>query len=205
MYSSTLELDTELSAVNSVLSAIGQAPVTTLNFDNPEVSTIHNLLMETTRDTLNEGWVFNREQNYPLTPDADGHIAFPPNVLRLDMSDNYRFRETDVVRRNGYLYDKIGHTDVWDQKTYYFDIVWAWNYEDLPSVFQRYITHRTAMRAASQLVGNSELVQLMSQQEAILRTSCVEYECNQGDYTMFGHPDGSNYQPYSAFKALQRL
>ena len=30
--------DTELSAVNSVLGALGQSPVQTLNYENPEVS-----------------------------------------------------------------------------------------------------------------------------------------------------------------------
>jgi len=43
MASLTIDLDTELSAVNSILGAIGQAPITTLNFDNPEISFIHKL------------------------------------------------------------------------------------------------------------------------------------------------------------------
>jgi len=42
MATTTIDIDTELSAVNSILGAIGQAPLTTLNFDNPEVSLIYN-------------------------------------------------------------------------------------------------------------------------------------------------------------------
>ena len=42
MASTTIDLDTELSAVNSILGAIGQSPLTTLNFDNPEVAMIYN-------------------------------------------------------------------------------------------------------------------------------------------------------------------
>jgi len=48
MATTTIDTDTELSAVNSILGAIGQAPLTELNFDNPEVSFIFNLLRDAT-------------------------------------------------------------------------------------------------------------------------------------------------------------
>ena len=58
--------DTELSAVNSILGSIGQSPITQLKnttgsliSTNPEISFIFNLLVETTKDVLNEGWHFN--------------------------------------------------------------------------------------------------------------------------------------------------
>ena len=38
MATTTIEPDTELSAVNSILGSIGQAPLTTLNYNNPETS-----------------------------------------------------------------------------------------------------------------------------------------------------------------------
>ena len=70
----TYETDTELQAVNAILMAIGQAPVSKLydqegedfNFINPEISFIYNILQEVNRDVQNEGWVFNRENHYPL-------------------------------------------------------------------------------------------------------------------------------------------
>ena len=66
---------TELNAVNSVLAAIGQSPVTTLqDFENPETSFVYNLIQECSRDTQDEGWVFNREQYYPFTPNSDKNI-----------------------------------------------------------------------------------------------------------------------------------
>ena len=59
--------DTELSAVNSILGSIGQSPITQLRdtttgaliSTNSEISFIHNLLVETVKDVLNEGWHFN--------------------------------------------------------------------------------------------------------------------------------------------------
>ena len=66
-----LATDTELSAVNSILGSIGQAPITTLTYiqgqpdplTNPEIALVHNILMEVTKDVQNEGWHFNKEDN----------------------------------------------------------------------------------------------------------------------------------------------
>ena len=56
------KLDSDLSAVNSILGAIGQAPVTTPNYENPELGLIMNLLEETNVDVQTEGWYFNTEK-----------------------------------------------------------------------------------------------------------------------------------------------
>ena len=63
MATSTTDTDTNLSAVNSILGSIGQSPITTLNYQNPEVSFIFNILTEVNKDVQNEGWHFNTEYN----------------------------------------------------------------------------------------------------------------------------------------------
>jgi len=200
---STTSLDTELSAVNTILGSIGQAPVTSLDFDNPEISYVFNLLREVNVDVQNEGWHFNTEYHYQLTPDVNGHFVLPANVLRYDVSDNQDYRTTDVVIRNGRLYDKIKHTDVFDTDLE-LDVVWLFDFNDLPSAFQRYITYRAAGRAATQLVVNPQLVQLLGTQEAQARATCMEYECGMGDHTFFGWPDSTTYDSYRPFHALRR-
>ena len=60
MATTTIDTDTELSAVNSILGSIGQSPVTTLEFENPEISLIYNILTEVNKDVQNEGRHFNR-------------------------------------------------------------------------------------------------------------------------------------------------
>ena len=57
----TFQLDNDLSAVNSVLAAIGQAPVTNLNYQNPEVAMVKRLIDEVTVDVQSEEWNFNTE------------------------------------------------------------------------------------------------------------------------------------------------
>ena len=210
----TVQSETELSSVNSILMAIGQAPINRIfqknidgDFDyvNPEVAFVHSLLLEVNADVQNEGWVFNRENHFPLTPQDNGEIKVPENVLRMDVTENSVYRTTDLVKRGDRLYDKMNHTYIFDPlKAIFFDIVWKWEYEDLPSVFKRYITLRASGRAATQLVTNPQLVQLLATQEAQARAACMEYECNQGDHTFFGTPDGTSYRSYQPYRTLAR-
>ena len=203
MATTTIDTDTELSAVNSILGAIGQAPLTTLNFDNPEVSFIFNLLRDANVDTQSEGWHFNTEYHVKFTPDANKKIAISADIVSMDLHDNQARRTHNLVRRNGFLYDKQDHTDVFtDDLT--LDIVRLYLFEDLPVIFRRYITYRASRVAATKLVANPNLVKLLAQQEALARAALMEYECNQADHSMFGFEDNSAYQTYQPWRNLRR-
>ena len=203
MASTTIDIDTELSAVNNILGAIGQAPLTELNFENPEVSFIFNLLRDANVDTQAEGWHFNTEKHVEYPINSDGKIPIPNDVLSLDLHDNYARRTMDLVRRKGFLYDKIDHTDVFTSNLV-LDVVKLYAFEDLPIVFRRYITYRASRVAATQLVANPQLVRLLAVQEQQARAALQEYECNQGDHSMFGFEDNSVHQTYQPWRNLRR-
>ena len=195
--------DTELSAVNSILGSIGQSPITTLNFENPEISFIYNILSEVSKDVLNEGWHFNTEEHVKVSPDASGFITIPNDYLRYDLNEGQVHMQMDVVKRDGKLYDLVNHTDVFDHDLE-LDIVYLYTFTDIPSVFQRYIIARASTRAATQLVSNSELVKLLQGQEGLARASLMEYECNQGDHSFLGWPKNSSYRAYQPYRSLIR-
>ena len=203
MASTTIDLDTEQSEENSILGAIGQSPLTTLNFDNPEVAMIYNLLRDANVDTQAEGWHFNTEKHVKFAIDANGKIAIGNDILSMDLHDNQARRTQNLVRRNGFLYDKIDHTDVFTADIS-LDVVRLYNFEDLPIIFRRYITYRASRVAATKLVANPQLVKLLAQQEALSRASLMEYECNQADHSMFGFEDDSAYQTYQPWRHLRR-
>tara|TARA_E500000331_G_scaffold62001_1_gene56581 strand:+ start:2787 stop:3440 length:654 start_codon:yes stop_codon:yes gene_type:complete len=210
--------DTELSAVNSILSSIGQSPVTTLGtltttvsstdevvntYANPQIAMIHGLLMEVTKDVQNEGWHFNKEDNLKRSPDSNGNFLIPSNYLRYDVHGGLYDKNRDVVKRNGKIYDNVLHTYVFTEDMY-FDITYLLSFENVPSAFQRYIIARASVRAATQLVSNPDLVKLLQLQEAQTRAAAIEYDCEQGDHTFFGFPHESNYRSYQPYKALIR-
>ena len=209
MASTTIDNETELSAVNAILGAIGQSPVTSINKTNPEIGFIYNLLRDSNVDLQSEGWHFNTERHVKYTPQDVGgikKIAIGSDILKMDVTDGWSKRNYDVVKRNGYLYDKYDHTDDWDELTdgIDLDIVKLISYEDLPEVFKRYVIYKAAVRAATQLVGNPQLAQLLAQQEALSRAAIMEYECNQGNHTMFGLPEDSTYNAYQPWRSLGR-
>ena len=206
MASTTIDNETELSAVNAILGAIGQSPVTSINKTNPEIGFIYNLLRDANVDLQAEGWHFNTEKHVTYTPDSNGKIAIGNDILKMDTTDGWVDRTHDVVKRNGYLYDKQSHSDDFSGHSggIKLDIVKLISYEDLPEVFKRYIIHKASVRAATQLVGNAQLAQLLAQQEALSRAAVMEYECNQGNHTMFGLPEDSVYNAYQPWRTLGR-
>ncbi len=198
--------DTELSAVNSILGSIGQSPITALNLQalqNPEVGFIKNLLDETNKNVQNEGWHFNKEDHVRRSPDANGNFLIPTDYLRFDVHDGLYDKTRDVVKKNGKLYDNVEHTDVFTGDLY-FDITYLRAFTDVPSAIQRYIIARASVRAATQLVSNADLVQLLQLEETQTKATALEYDCEQGDHTFFGFPHESNYRSYQPYKALIR-
>ena len=210
----------ELQAVNEILASIGQAPVTTIEAQtityqdgtsaeipiNPEVAIVYETLTQVSREVQAEGWTFNKENEYPLTPDANGYLSMTGSMLQMDLSDTLANNNFDTVIRNGRLYDKLEHTDVWDTtQTYDVDVVWYYDFADLPQVFKDYVTARASTRCAIRLVGDVNLTQSLASFETWRRANCIEYECSEGDYTMFGFKQGDGfYNSYKPFKALAR-
>ena len=212
MASTTIDLDTELSAVNSILGAIGQSPISQLKDANgvivnanPEIQFIYNLLKDANVDVQAEGWHFNTEKHVAFHPDANGKIAIAGDILQLDVTEGWRDRHYDVVRKGGFLYDKYDHTDDFSDITeILLDVVKLYNFEDVPPVFRRFITYRASRQAAVQLVSNPGLVQLLGVQEQQARAALMEYECNQGNHNMFGLPEDTVYTAYEPWRNLVR-
>ena len=199
---STTDKDTELRAVNSILGSIGQSPVTALNFKNPEIEFIYNILTEVSKDVQNEGWQFNLEEKKSYTPNqtsghADEHkIVVLDEWIRVNVHSSQtseklidtviRYDENDARRVYSLEENKF---DAFTATTYYLDLVTLYAFEKVPNVFQRYITYRSAVRAATQLLANPALVQLLQLQEITARANCLEYEGRQGDHSFFGLPN----------------
>ena len=201
----TTDAQGELQAVNQILASVGQAPVTTLEQTNPDVAIAYNTLQQVSREVQAEGWTFNKEYHYPMPPDLEQEIKIPDNMLQIDLcQDEVYNRDKDSIRRDGKLYDRTAHSYKWEQ-TVYCDIVWLFDWLDLPTPIRDYITARAASMVSMRLVGDPNLYQVLSQQEAYMRSNALEYETSQGDYTFFGHPRGSNYyNSYQPFHALYR-
>ena len=195
----------ELPAVNQILASVGQAPVTTLDQTNPDVAIAYDTLIQISREVQAEGWTFNTEYKVKLTPDTNDQIAYPSNVLQMNLSDGEGYGSKAAIRKNDKLYDRVNHTDIWTDETVKVDIVYFYDWVDLPIPIQDFITARAATIVSTKIVGDAEQHKYLSTREQLARANALEYECNQGNYTYFGHPRGNNnYVSYQPYKALHR-
>ena len=211
MTTTTVDIDTELSAVNAILGSIGQSPISQIDFANPEIAFIYNILKEVNQDVQTEGWTFNIEYHIKETVNSTTNkIIIESDVIRIDNTDEWD-RTRDFVRRKDStdglwkMYDRVNHTfEFPDDEYFYVNKVRLLNFEDIPTAFQRYIVYRASGRAAVQLVSNADLQKMLATYEGQARAACVEYECNQGDHNFMGWPDESAYQSYKPYIALRR-
>jgi hypothetical protein len=173
---------------------------------NPDVAIALNTLREVSREVQAEGWTFNKEYDYPITPDSNNEILIPNNVLQMDLNRNYtQNMDRDSINRGGKLYDRTAHSYKWTDETVYVDIIWEFDWASIPQPVQAFITARAASIVSSRIVGDSNQYQMLQQKEAFTRAMAMEYECSQGDYTYFGQPKGGDfYQSYQPYHTLIR-
>ena len=110
----------------------------------------------------------NKEEYYELTPDVNGEIVIPNNVLQIDLHAE-KDNQYESVRRNGKLYEKINHTYDWKTLTNWTtvacDIVWYFDWVDLPRPIQDYIVARSAAIVSSRIVGDTNQYSILQQKE----------------------------------------
>ena len=175
---------------------------------NPDVAIALNTLREVSREVQSEGWTFNKEFDYTLTPDNNDEIIIPDDMLQVDLnisSKRFNNRQFDSINRGGKLYDRIKHTYKWTDDSVHADILWYFEWEYIPAPIQAFIVARAAAIFSSRVMGDTNQFQMLQQKEAFARAMAMEYECNQGDFSFFGEPQGENYyNSYKPFHTLQR-
>jgi hypothetical protein len=173
---------------------------------NPDVAIALNTLREVSREIQSEGWSFNKEYDYPITPDSSNEVIIANNILHMDLNRTYtQNMDRDSINREGKLYDKTAHSFTWTDDTLYVDVIWYFDWPSIPTVIQSFIIARAAAIVSSRIIGDPNQYQMLIQKEAFAKSTALEYECNQGDYSFFGAPKGGNfYQSYQPFHTLQR-
>ena len=128
----------ELSAVNIILSGIGEAPVNSLSDTTSDVAVALNILAEVSKEVQTEGWQWNTEDDYPLTPGDDGRIKLHPSIVRVHFRDP---DDRELVIRGQYVYDRIRHTYIFPRETAIkVTVTLLLAFEQLPEACRRYIT-----------------------------------------------------------------
>lgn len=195
----------ELQAINEILASVGQAPVTTLDQTNPDVAIAYNTLKQVSREVQAEGWTFNQEYHYKFTPNTDDEIVIPNNVLHLDASENSSNVDVDTVIRDGKLYDRHNHTYKFTNGGVECDVIWLFDWVDVPKPIQAFITARASAIVSSRIVGDQTQFKILQQNEAYTRALAMEYDTSQADLSFFGKPSGTAKSTYNSFQPFHAL
>ena len=94
----------ELQAVNTLLSIIGEAPVNSITGNTGvDVSIAVQILDETNVEIQSRGWHFNTEEEVTLSIDSsNSKIPVSANVVQAVTSRNHQ-NDFNVTLRNGHL------------------------------------------------------------------------------------------------------
>ncbi len=142
-----------LDAINMMLDAIGEAQVSSLEntSGNLDLAAALRKLQQQCEQLQEEGWYFNTEER-TLSPDVNGEIVLPENIIRVDSTgvDYYR----DVIEREGRLYDKDNTTFIFDRPVQ-CEIVLMLDFESLPAAPRRYVELLAASKFITNTTGDS--------------------------------------------------
>jgi len=187
----SLTLSTELEAVNTMLSAIGEAPVNQLDTTtNAEARIAKQILDEVSRDVQSQGWHFNTEPEYTLTRTGTNELELPSTCVRFDVN-SADYPDIDVIQRGSKLYDRKNHTSVFKQDLK-GEIMFLLTFTDLPQTARYYITTRSSRIFQDRVVGSPEMLRILAADEAAALAAMKEADGDTADYTIFDNLDSYN-------------
>jgi len=177
---------TELEAVNTILSTIGEAPLSTLTGSLPvDGTTAKNILNEISREVQSAGWHFNTQYMVDLTRDADDKVPIGTDVVRVELNNKYDKSSYDVVQRGSYLYNLAKNTNIFTQDFTENTLVYLLAFSDLPEQARRYITIRSARVFHDRTLGANTLHKFSSEDELRSLSVMKQAESATGDNTIF--------------------
>jgi hypothetical protein len=192
-----LTLTSELDAVNIMLGTIGESPISSLDASTGVADAViaRQVLSEVAIQVQEEGWHFNVDTNFTLTPSSDtGEIFLPANCLEVDTSGPDA--QMDVAMRGRKLYDRVNHTFVFT-KSIKAELVLMLEFDELPQAARHYITIRAARVFQQRVVGSDTLGSFTERDEVRARTALKRFEAKTADYNILT----SNY---SVMRVLDR-
>jgi hypothetical protein len=180
-----LSMTSELDAINIMLGTIGESPINSLDAATGVVDavTARAILSEVSVQVQEEGWHFNTEYEFILTPSLDTkEIYVPANTIEVDASE-YDRNNIDVAIRGNRLYDRKNKTFQFQQDIK-ADLTILLEFNELPQAARHYITVRAARVFQQRVIGSDTLGSFSEKDEARALRSMRRYESKTADYNI---------------------
>jgi hypothetical protein len=181
----------ELEAVNTILSTIGEAPLNSLTGSLPVDGTIaKNVLSEVAREVQSQGWHFNTHINVTLTRNTDNKIPLATNVVRVEIDPRkYSKGDYNIVQRDTFLYNLAKNEETFDKDFENATVVYLLPFNEIPEQAKRYITIRSARIFHDRTLGANTLHKFSQEDETKALSILKQAESLTGDYSIFDTPE----------------
>jgi len=178
---------TELDAINTMLTTIGESPVNSVNASTADTRIAQLILQEVDRATQIKGWNWNTEKDVPLTRNGSNQIVLSANVVRVDVSRS-EYPRVEVVQRGNKLGDKKNntYTITADLKG---EVVSLLPFTDLPEQARYYIVVRSARLFQQRMIGDSTGSAFSAEEETTAYMALNDSEDETADHNIFNNYD----------------
>jgi|TARA_Y100000401_G_scaffold111337_1_gene109493 hypothetical protein len=186
---------TELQAVNTMLSAVGEPPINNLEGNkNADAAIARNILTEISREIQAMGWHFNSQNKVKFTPDSSSkEIALAENIVRVDLDDTLNNTSTstdqrDITQRGPKLFDRTNNTYEFT-KDVTARVVYVLDWDELPEPVRRYVTVKSARVFQDRMVGSERHHSFSKEDEVRAFALLKEFEGETSDTSIFDNYD----------------
>jgi len=188
---------TELNAVNTMLSAVGEPPINSLSDPkNADAAIAQNILTEITREIQTMGWHFNSQYDVTFQPDSDKLITLTDNIARIDISDPSVVSRTssaqpdtrDITQRGNKLFDRTNNTYEFESDVV-AGVIYLLDFTEMPEPARRYITVKSSRVFQDRMVGSEKHHMFSREDETRAFALLKEFEGETSDQTIFDNFD----------------
>lgn len=216
-------IDSKLEAVNVCMRAIGREGVDSLesgDLDAEDANKIIDIVSQRFQYNQGNGWWFNREPNWNLTPDSNGEVNLPNNALAVLQCYGLNDKKIPMTMRAGKLYSTWNHT--FDLRSHVnrdgnirLTLVRMLPFEHLPTSVMQAITYQAACEfivskdadrtklQTHQVIASQLLTSVQAEQSAQKRLNMLVHNPTQAQFGVmaggYQNVAGFSHSPYDSY------
>lgn len=216
-------IDSKLEAVNVCMRAIGREGVDSLesgDLDAEDANKIIDIVSQRFQYNQGNGWWFNREPNWNLTPGSNGEVNLPNNALAVLQCYGLNDKKIPMTMRAGKLYSTWNHT--FDLRSHVnrdgnirLTLVMMLPFEHLPTSVMQAITYQAACEfivskdadktklQTHQVIASQLLTSVQAEQSAQKRLNMLVHNPTQAQFGVmaggYQNVAGFSHSPYDSY------
>ena len=174
---------TELEAVNSLLSAIGESAVSSLETATTvEVTQAKNLLSNVNREIQQKGWHFNTEWDVSLSRNSENKIPVGTSILSIYVE--HKLTTIRGIQGVMYVYDLDDNTFTWTENLTNAVTITLLDFQDTPQAVRQYVTTKAARIFQEEIIGQTSAEQINRTEEMETYADLLDDEAERAGYNV---------------------